>query len=142
MTNEHSIFTAKKDILAELMLNGFISAYEAHSSLFENVLSEVDFQPPLSISLAYLTEAHNAYLVAETYYKDNEEILGERYELSEAINKFKLFNDEFMSNVRTNHSHQWTDIKFREFAKAFRNAANLLSLENADYWINKALADE
>ena len=58
-------------------------------------------------------------------------------EFEHCYNEFITFNNEMMNNVKTNHSHQWTDIEFREFANAFKVVKDLLNIEHADHWLNK-----
>lgn len=141
MSNEQVVFVAKKQILADLFIKGLISAHYAHKTIFESIYSD-DQKPPLAVALAYLTEAHNLFTTAETFYKDNEPIFGERSEISETIHKFQVFNKELLTNVRTEHSHQWTDIEFRAFVESFKTVSSLLQIENCDYWIEQSLKED
>ncbi|WP_367387417.1 hypothetical protein ABZM97_09570 [Bacillus vallismortis] len=131
----------KKQHLKKLIFSGFISAMHSHKTLFKTVLSD-NSTLDLSVALAYLSEAHNYHVNAETFYLDNIELFGERSEIETLLQHFFVYNDEFLSNARTDHSHQWSDIEFRKFAESFKPAAELLNIKDIDYWVNQALSDE
>lgn len=141
MINEHEIFTSKKEVLGKLFLQGFISAHYSHKTLFESVFSEGE-PWKFPVSLAYLTQAHTYFVNAEVYLSENISVFGERDEFDELIHRFSVFNKELLDNARTDHSHQWTDIEFRDFVGSFKTVSSLLSIDEDEYWINQALKEE
>ncbi|EOH80738.1 hypothetical protein [Enterococcus malodoratus] len=133
----------KKIIFSELVRQGFIFANKSHKILFQ-IESDDDLIKKLSdltCALAYLTEAHSLYCDAEVFLKDNIETLDDRPEFTSLIDKFKVYNREFLNNVRTNHSHQWTDIEFRAFADSFRDAGILLNIDGVHSFVDSAKED-
>lgn len=139
--DKNSLFTYKKDYLSKLILNGFIAAMHSHKTLFKSISSSKETQG-LTIALAYLTESHNYFVNAETLVIDNVELLDMRNEFENMFNRFSVFNDEVLTNARTDHSHQWSDIEFRGFAESFKTVSNLLNIDEDDYWYNKALSSD
>lgn len=134
-------FTYKKDHLKSLVYRGFVSAIYSHKTLFKAVLSDSQNQD-LTIALAYLNEAHNLHVNAETFVINNVELFGERNEFELLFQRFSVYNDELLTNVRTDHSHQWSDIEFRSYVDAFKPVASLLNIDENQYWINKALSED
>lgn len=141
MKNELEIFTHKKRLLGELILDGFIAAYYSHKSLFSSIYSECSSNN-MSVALAYLTEAHSYFVNAKIYFLENISVLGERDEIEYLIHRFSVYNKEFMQNARTDHSHQWSDIEFHNFVQAFKPAAALLSIDEDEFWIKRALKED
>jgi hypothetical protein len=135
------IFTIKKEILGKLFLDGFISAHYSHKTLFESVFSK-EHSHKLQVSLAYLNQAHTYFVNAEIYLSENISVFGERDELEDLIHRFSVFNKEVLDNVRTDHSHQWSDIEFRNFVDSFKTAASLLSIDKDSFWVKLALKEE
>lgn len=136
-------FEAKKLIFSELVRQGFLFADKSHKTLFQTEIDD-DLSKKitdLTCALAYLTEAHSLYCDAETFLKDNIETLGDRSEFTSLIHKFKVYNREVLNNVRTNHSHQWSDIEFRSFADSFLEAGLLLSIADVDSLVKSAKKD-
>lgn len=132
-------FSYKKKHLSNLILNGFISAMHSHKTLFKTTHTD-SHTHGMAIALAYLTEAHNYYVSAQTLLIDNVELLGEHSEFDELFHRFSVYNDELLTNARTGHSHQWSDIEFRDFVKSFKSVAELLNIDEDEYWVNKALS--
>lgn len=130
-----SLFIHKKNFLSKLILDGFVSALYCHETLFKNE------EQGLNVALAYLTEAHNYYLNAETFMVDNVELFDSRHEFEDLFHRFSVFNNEVLTNIRTNHSHQWSDIEYRAFVKSFKPVADLLNIDLDRYWVNQALSD-
>jgi hypothetical protein len=134
-------FVHKKEYLGKLLLEGFISAMHSHKTLFKTLHSEKESHG-LTIALAYLTEAHNCYLNAETLLVDNVQLFDIRSEFETLFHRFSVYNDELLTNARTDHSHQWSDIEFRNFVDSFKEVANLLNIDGDEYWVNKALSSD
>lgn len=129
-------FQKFKETSSNLYLQGFINAYKAYETIFSIDFDEKEprKQELISCSLAFLTQAYTDFQnIRILTLLENEE----RDEFECCYNKFITFKKEMMNNVKTNHSHQWTDIEFLEFAKAFKDVNNLLNIEQADYWLEK-----
>lgn len=141
MNTEHEIFISKKEFLGKLFLDGFISAHYSHNTLFENIFSENSTQK-VPVALAYLTEAHTYFANAEIYLFENSSVLGERAEFDDLIHRFSVFNKELLNNACTDHSHQWTDIEFRNFVNSFKEVTSLLSIDEDGFWVKRALKEE
>ena len=134
MIVEHKITYLKK-----LFLDGFVSAIHSHKELFNSVFNDNDTQK-LTIALAYLNESHNYYVNAETLLTDNVELFDARSEFEDFFHCFHVYNKEVLTNIRTDHSHQWSDIEFRTFVESFKTVASLLDIDNEGYWVNLALS--
>lgn len=144
MDIDHELFESKKDMLSQLVLNGFWAADYAHKTLFKSVFAEEQSitQEKLTCSLAYLTEAHSTFLAIKIFVFENENLFGDRYEFQELLHQFTTFNNEVLTNVRTNHSHQWSDIEFRTFVEKFKDVAGLLEIENYQDLVDRALKED
>ena len=45
-----------------------------------------------------------------------------RDDIDNVLTKADIFIKEITNNIATNHSHQWSDIQYRELAKAYDNS--------------------
>lgn len=129
-------FQQFKNVLSNLYFDGFRSAYNAHETLFSIEFDTTDSrrQELISCSLAFLSEAYTTFQNIRILTITEDE---DRSEFEDCYNQFSTFNNEMLNNVKTDHSHQWTDIEFREFANAFKVVKDLLNIEHADHWLNK-----
>lgn len=133
------LFLRKKKYLGQLVLDGFQDATYCHRTLFDTISSdESDF----SLCLTFLNRAHTYLVSAELLYMENIDLFGERNEFELLFHQFNIFNKEVLDNIRTNHSHQWSDIEFRAFVDAFKVAADLLSIDKDRFWAEKALRED
>ena len=125
-----------KKVISNLYFSGFKNAYKAHETIFSIDFDETESrnQELISCSLAFLTQAYTNFqnIRILTLLEDEDSD-----EFEHCYNEFITFNNEMMNNVKTNHSHQWTDIEFREVANAFKVVKDLLNIEHADHWLNK-----
>lgn len=135
-------FEQKKQTLSDLLIDGFNNAIYSHKLLFKSELDdekEFDKQNDLMCALTYLNQAHTCFTNAYTFIALNDELLGGRQEFEKLLNQFTIFNTEFLTNVRTNHSHQWSDIEFRHLVDSFEASSVLLNgQERIQYLINEA----
>ena len=123
-------FEQKKQILSNLLIDGFDNANYSHKLLFKSELDdekEFDKQKDLMCALTYLNQAHASFTNAYTFIALNDELLGGRQEFDNILHQFTEFNTEFLNNVRTNHSHQWSDIEFKRLVDFFEAASGLLN---------------
>ena len=87
--------------LKSLITRGMFRAITAHKEIFRD-------NPNISIALAYLNSATSYFASAEALYYSN--------------HCFSVFEKEFLDNVRTNHSYQWTDIEFQRLRDSFMSS--------------------
>lgn len=90
-------------------------AIKSHDTLFKE---ECD----ISIPLAYLNASISRFSSAEALYYAQYEIL-QREEAEDLFHQFKVYSNEFLTNVETDHSHQWTDIEFNKLYDIFDSSA-------------------
>jgi len=104
----------KKDCFVRLFKDASYVSAKAHELLFENL----DNKHNETISAIYLNKAISLMSTAKSVYISNIEIL-ESPEIDDIFVKFEEFESEFLENIETDHSHQWTDIHFNRFKEAF-----------------------
>ena len=86
-------------------------AINSHETLFNDKCD-------ISVSLAYLNAAISRFSSAEALYYAQFEAL-QRGEAEDLFHQFSVYANEFLNNVKTNHSHQWTDIEFNKLQDIF-----------------------
>lgn len=93
-----------------LLTKVYFSAKDAHDILFKDSTNKENEL----IAATYLNKSISLMSTVESiYYSDIEEL--EHTEMDDIIHKFHVYESEFLSNLSTNHSHQWTDIEFINF---------------------------
>lgn len=104
-----------------LILDGYYSAETVHSVLFSDnkIINN-------SVVIGYLAIANSYINAAKSVYICNEEL--SRQEFDEFFNEFRAFSNEVMENIRTNHSHQWSDIHFQRFKDSYEPVASFLGV--------------
>lgn len=115
------------DHIKSLVLSGFTATLECHELIFKDHASSKKQE---SYFLSYLADANTKITSAKTVYILEYELLGAREEFDTFFHKFTVFFNEVMTNASTGHSHQWSDIEFREFARAFRSLAGLMDIDS------------
>ncbi len=90
-------------------------AIKSHDNLFKENYD-------ISISLAYLNASISRFSSAEALYYAQYDIL-QRKEAEKLFHQFKVYANEFLNNVETDHSHQWTDIEFNKLSDIFDSSA-------------------
>lgn len=99
----------------QLMRRAMVYAEKAHKFVF-------DEKTDISIAMSYLNIACSKFAAAESLYYSCYDVL-ERNEAEAIFHLFEVFMTEFLTNVRTDHSHQWTDIEFEHLKDAFYYSA-------------------
>lgn len=107
------LFKYQKEKLFNLIRQGYYSSKAAHDLLFEDTMNRENEK----LSTLYLNEAMIYMATAQALYLSSPQFL-DRPELDNIFHKFDVFKTEFINNVVTNHSHQWTDIEFSNFKNA------------------------
>lgn len=94
-----------------LIRHGMIYAQRAHDYIFDDETEDI-------IALQYLNVAASKFSAAEAlYYSRYEEL--QHDEAEELFHLFDVFMSEVLTNVRTKHSHQWSDIEFIRLKECF-----------------------
>lgn len=87
-------------------------AQYAHDLIFEN--NE-------KAAIAYLNSAISKFSALKSLYYARYELLAHP-EFDTLLHCFDSFEREMLNNIRTNHSHQWTDIEFAKFKDSFESS--------------------
>lgn len=74
------------------------------------------------VAVSYLNIAAAKFAAAESLYYARFEIL-QRDEAEDIFHLFEVFMSELLTNVKTDHSHQWTDIEYERLNECFENSA-------------------
>lgn len=98
-----------------LMRHAMIYAEHSHEFIFDDSVKD-------SVAVAYLNVAVSKFASAESLYYSRKDVL-ERNEAEEIFQLFDTYMHEFLTNYRTNHSHQWTDIEFSHLKEVFDYSA-------------------
>lgn len=98
-----------------LMRHAMLYAEYAHDFVF-------DEETDITVAVAYLNVAASKFASAESLYYSCIDVL-ERPEAEKILHCFDSFMNELLTNVRTKHSHQWTDIEFQRLKDAFDYSA-------------------
>lgn len=103
----------------EFLNKSFHEAYSyskrAHDLLFKNYRDKNNE----SLSCLWLNYAISIISSCKSVYYSNYDEL-ENLTVEKIFNKFFIFSREFLNNVTTGHSHQWTDIEFQAFKSALQ----------------------
>lgn len=94
-----------------LVRNAMFYAQKAHDFIFDDSCENY-------VAGLYLNIAVSKFSSAEAMYYSCIDTL-ERGEAEEIFRLFDVFANEFFTNIRTKHSHQWTDIEFERLKDAF-----------------------
>ena len=98
-----------------LIQRAMLYAEHSHEFIFDKSIDD-------SAAVAYLNIAASKFSAAAALYYSCLDI----YECNDAVKIFQLFDvymHEFLSNYRTNHSHQWTDSEFLRLKEVFDYSA-------------------
>lgn len=103
------------EVFKTMVRKSHLDAKTAHDCIFDEKSST-------ETALSYLNKAISEHCCCESlYYSKFDELA--RYEYEEYSHQFETFSNELLRNVRTNHSHQWTDIEFERLNELFENSA-------------------
>lgn len=109
--NESELIENFKTLVRRAMLY----AEHSHEFIFDESVED-------SAAVAYLNIAASKFAAAESLYYARIDVL-ERGEAEEIFRLFDVYMHEFLSNYRTDHSHQWSDIEFNQLKEAFDDSA-------------------
>lgn len=80
----------------------------------------------------FINDASSYSNTAKMYYLLNPDF--EREEFDNLFNSFETYRGEILDNIRTKHSHQWTDIEYLKFAESAKLLANLLDMNTENLY--------
>lgn len=95
----------------KIMRDGMLYAKQAHDYIFDESVDDM-------LAVSYLNIAVSKFSAAESLYYSRINELEER-DTETLFHLFNVLARELMQNVRTNHSHQWTDIEYEKLKNAF-----------------------
>ncbi|GEQ22247.1 hypothetical protein CBU02nite_27530 [Clostridium butyricum] len=98
------------EVVKKLLKDTFNASAKANEILFKNYLNKHDE----FIASIFLNKAIAIVASCKAIYYSNLENL-EDDRVENIFSKFDIFNNEFLNNISTGHSHQWTDIEFNSF---------------------------
>ena len=104
--------------LIEVFKSFIVSAMHYASKSHEVIFQE---NADISVALAYLNASMSRFSSAEALYYVQYDILVRR-EAEGIFHQFKVYFNEFLTNVETDHSHQWTDIEFNSLQDLFESS--------------------
>lgn len=122
---ETDLATFKENIVP-MLHRAMASAKYAHDAAFGDDRAMDDLLAGILLNDATI-QINTAY----AYYLQNPDF--QRNEFEDFFNKYNIFRGEILTNIRTKHSHQWTDIEYLEFARHAQHLADLLGM-NADHF--------
>ena len=108
-----------KQEFKRLILHAFYHAQYAHNEIFSDRQNNPIIMGDISIATSYVNAARAVYICNEVL---------SRQEFDDFFNQHQFFAEEVMENIRTNHSHQWSDIHFNRLKEAYAPVASLLGV--------------
>lgn len=112
-----------QEIARAFVIDIIYSAEESHEKAFEGERNDL-------IAGIMLNNGISAANSLKTLYYQNPNF--ERYEFEEFFNGFDIYKRELLKNIKTGHSHQWTDIEFRSFIEKAIPLTELLDMKFSD----------
>lgn len=109
--NDLSLIEKFKSLMQQAMLY----AQYSHDFIFDDSVED-------SVAIAYLNIAASKFAAAESLYYSCFNIL-ERDEAESIFHIFDVYMVEMLTNHKTEHSHQWTDIEYNRLKDAFDSSA-------------------
>lgn len=113
MCKSEEFVSIKINYIKQIIYDALKSAEKSHSILFKDSFNK---QNEL-IATTYLNKAISLISTAKAIYISNIEKL-EKAEVENIFHTFDVFESEFLENLSSNHSHQWTDIEFQKFKES------------------------
>lgn len=106
--NEKNLF--KIEQIKKFLKEAFHVSINAHEILFRNSHNK---QNELIAAVSLNKAVSIMYAAKAIYYSDYEEL--ENTYVEQIFHLFDVFENEFITNLTTDHSHQWTDIEFHKY---------------------------
>jgi hypothetical protein len=117
---ERRIFMHSEDFtlienFKSLMRQAMLYAQYSHDCIFDESVNN-------SVAISYLNVAASKFAASEALYYSQFAVL-ERDEAEEIFHLFDSYMSELLTNYKTDHSHQWTDIEFNRLKETFDSSA-------------------
>lgn len=103
----------KVEFVKNLIRDTYYYSKDAHQTLFEDYRNE----KKELISGILLNRAISSHSCLKAFYYSNVNEL-EDYRVEDILNKFDIFSNEFLTNLSSGHSHQWSNIEFNAFKES------------------------
>ena len=110
--------------IKQLIKSLYFDSKKAHDYLFEDNLSTIEDTTHEIIAGILLNKANSTFSCLHTFYYCNfEDVCDNRVE--DILFRFQIFSKEFLENISTNHSHQWTNIEFDRFEESVKQLVSI-----------------
>lgn len=106
-----------EQIQIEFLKTNISKAYSSANIAHEVLFKDTHDRDNEIIASILLSEAISIISSCKAVYFSNFELL-QNATVENIFSKFDTYSNEFLRNVSTNHSHQWTDIEFINFKEA------------------------
>jgi len=111
---------SQKQKISIPIAKAFANAQYAHDEIFKTNPRESVIVGHLSIASSYMNSARAIYSCnLDTFEQD---------EIDNFFSQFDVFIKEVMTNIRTDHSHQWSNIEFEKLSEEYEVIKELLGL--------------
>lgn len=111
---------SQKQMISIPIAKAFTNAKHAHDEIFKENPREHVITGHLSIACSYLNSARSIYVCnLDTF---------ERSDIDNFFHQFDVFIKEVMTNIRTDHSHQWSNIEFENLSEKYEVIKDLFNL--------------
>ncbi|OVE67970.1 hypothetical protein CCS79_13525 [Clostridium diolis] len=107
------------EIVKNLIRETYRTSEKAHKILFKDYRNEHDE----FLASIFLNKAISTASCCKAIYYSNLDDLENTY-VENIFIKFDVFSNEFLNNISTGHSHQWTDIEFNAFTDSVGELLN------------------
>lgn len=124
--NDNEFKTFKTNI-SRMIYKVLSPAKYSHEIIFDDSDTLYEEKNKELMAGLFVNQATSYANTAKLYYLSFPDY--ERSEFDNFFNKFEIYKNEILTNIRTDHSHQWTDINYREFAKSTQTLADLLNMD-------------
>ena len=114
-----------KEISRSFVIEIIYSAQDSHKAAFKEERERNDLIAGIMLSNAISTNNSMKGL----YYQNPD---FEHQEFEAFFAGFDIYKNELLTNIRTGHSHQWTDIEFRSFIEKAIPLTQLLDMQIGD----------
>ena len=116
-----------KSVIKPLIYDGLSSAKNSHDIAFGDNREIDDL-----LAGVFLNDATSHINSAKIFYIQNPDF--GHYEFDDFFNKYDTYRGEILNNIRTKHSHQWTDIEYLSFLEAAKPLADLIDLKITHFY--------
>lgn len=114
----------KIEHVQQLIKSLYFDSKKAHDYLFKDNLATIEDTKQEIIAGILLNKANSTFACLHTFYYCNlESVCDDRVE--NILSKFQIFSKEFLSNLSSHHSHQWTNLEFTNFEDSVKQLVSI-----------------